>query len=115
MEEGGNITRDNGGTKKGCRPFIQNANPIGNSGRSQEWRGCAMKLSNILHIFTGSSRKVRETLDQLERVREEQNNKLEVITKATLNGESEWFFKLAKEDPTCVLRVIKECGVKGKI
>jgi hypothetical protein len=40
------------------------------------------------------------------------NERLEKVTRATLNGESSWFLRAVKKDPNCILEVIKECKLK---
>jgi hypothetical protein len=47
-----------------------------------------------------SNTEVRKTLDR----------RLDRITRATLNGETEWFLTLMeKREPDCILDIIKEC------
>ena len=46
-------------------------------------------------------------------LRESLDVRLENIARATLDGETEWFLQIAKKDPSCVLRVIKECDTNN--
>jgi len=62
-------------------------------------------FSRLLHL----DRKTDELLLSQSEVRETLNNRLENVTRATMNGETEWFLRLVKKDPTCVLNVVKEC------
>jgi len=57
----------------------------------------------------------KRQLEAIKREREEQERRLEEITKAALDGESNWFIrKVMREDPTCILRVIDECQKEKK-
>jgi hypothetical protein len=35
--------------------------------------------------------------------------------KATMNGEDGWFLEYVKKDPSCALRVLRECDKNGNI
>lgn len=37
------------------------------------------------------------------------DKRIDNLTRVTLNGEEEWMIKLVKKDPSCALRIIKEC------
>jgi 3-deoxy-D-manno-octulosonic-acid transferase len=45
-------------------------------------------------------------------VRQELDRRLSVVTKATIDGEDEWFLELVKKEPDCAIEVIKECDLK---
>jgi hypothetical protein len=57
----------------------------------------------------------KRQLAELKQEREVQERRLEEITKAALDGETDWFIRRAlREDPTCILRVIDECQKEKK-
>ena len=43
------------------------------------------------------------------------DQRLEELTKATVNGEEQWFLQLVKRDPGCAINVIKECDIDKNI
>lgn len=57
--------------------------------------------------------RAEEMLETHEEKRKELDTRLERVTRATLNGETEWFLKLVSKDPNCALEVIKECEIKS--
>ena len=61
-----------------------------------------LRLDRVVEAVMTSQRVVRGNLD----------DRLESVTRATMNGETEWFLSLIKEDPDCVLKIIKECDDK---
>lgn len=44
----------------------------------------------------------------------DQDRRIDKIFLATLNGEGGWFLELIRRDPTCALKVIKECDLDDK-
>jgi len=56
----------------------------------------------------------RKVLEETDKQRKLLDDKLSHLTRATLNGEDEWFLELVKKDPECALNVIKECGENGE-
>ena len=63
--------------------------------------------------FLRSDQEVETKLDQYTYEREKLNVRLEHVTRATLNGESDWFKRVIRKDPSCALRVMKECDYNG--
>jgi hypothetical protein len=57
----------------------------------------------------GSIIHAEKVVKEQEKSREELDERLDSLVKATLNGEDEWFLKLVREDPSCALTVINEC------
>lgn len=41
--------------------------------------------------------------------RKELDDRLDDLTKATIDGEEKWFLQLVKRNPNCAMNVIKEC------
>lgn len=67
----------------------------------------------IFHRFV--CKEERRQLEELKVERKRQEKRLEEITKAALDGETDWFIrKVLKEDPSCALRVIDECHKENK-
>lgn len=62
--------------------------------------------------LTAVERKIETDLVQANTVRRDLDRRVDDITKATLNGEEEWFLQLVKKDPDCALDVITSCGLK---
>ena len=62
-------------------------------------------FQRLFHI----DRRADRLLVRQAKAREELNNRLEQVTRATLNGETDWFLELVKKDPSCALDVVKEC------
>lgn len=54
-------------------------------------------------------RVAEKAMQEQSRVRQNLEERLERVTRATLNGETEWFLRLVKKDPDCAMDVIKEC------
>lgn len=63
-------------------------------------------LKSIIHLDS----EVKEFLSEQEKNGRELDRRLDNISKATLDGEEEWFLDLIKKDPKCAIEVIKECG-----
>jgi hypothetical protein len=78
-----------------------------------------MSLENILFklpIFASlvqQDPEVERILTENKSKRAELDRRLDDVTKATINGEEDWFLELVKKDPACVLNVIKECDLDG--
>ena len=70
------------------------------------------RLSALFH--KAMCKEERKQLDQLKAERDDQERRLEEITKATLDGESGWFRELARRDPSCILRVLDSCDKEIK-
>ena len=66
----------------------------------------------LLARLTASERKIETELAQTNVVRKDLDRRVDNITKATLNGEEEWFIQLVRKDPECALDVITNCGLK---
>ena len=64
-------------------------------------------FSRLLNL----SRQAENTLVQQNGIRETLNKRLESVTRATLNGETEWFLQLVRKDPECAIKVIEECDL----
>ncbi len=66
------------------------------------------RIGKFFH-FLRSDQEVEQKLAEHAYERQKLNIRLENVTRATLNGESDWFRKIILKDPSCALRVIKEC------
>jgi len=64
-------------------------------------------FSRLLNL----SRQAENTLVKQNGIRETLNKRLESVTRATLNGETEWFLQLVRKDPECAIKVIEECDL----
>lgn len=74
-----------------------------------------LNLMYKLKFFRGifrSDMEVDRVIQEHKQIRESLNHRLEKVTRATLNGETEWFLQLVKKDPDCVMEIIKECDLK---
>jgi len=77
-----------------------------------------MSLLDKVFRFRVFSRLVKSIFDaetvqvNQEIIRKDLDARLDVVTRATLNGEDDWFLRLVKNDPKCVLDVVKECNKK---
>ena len=72
--------------------------------------GIFMKL--LKPLFNAAKR--RSQIDDLKRERRELDSRIERLTKATMNGDEEWFLKVVRRNPSCALRIVKECGKNAK-
>ena len=66
-------------------------------------------FSRIMHL----DKRAEEVLEEQKEVREDLNTRLERVTRATLNGETDWFLRLVKKDPECAINIVKECELKN--
>ncbi|MHC5214463.1 MAG: hypothetical protein ACYSOO_07755 [Planctomycetota bacterium] len=66
----------------------------------------------LLAWLTVTERKIESDLNDTNIVRRDLDRRVDDITKATLNGEEEWFLQLVRKDPDCALDVITSCGLK---
>jgi hypothetical protein len=66
------------------------------------------KLTGFFH-FLRSDQDVEQKLAEQDAKREQITKRVEAVTRATLNGETDWFLEIVRSDPTCALKVIKEC------
>lgn len=66
----------------------------------------------LLAWLTVTERKIEQELVHTNVTRRKLDRRIDEITKATLNGEEEWFLKLVRKDPDCALDVISSCGLK---
>ena len=71
------------------------------------------KLREAFH-FLVRDQGVETKLAEYTYEREKLNTRLESVTRATLNGESDWFKKIILRDPSCALRIIKDCDTNDK-
>lgn len=76
--------------------------------RLYSWLGRFKFFSRLLH----KDAEAEKFLEEKELLRTSLDDRLERIARATLNGEAEWFLTLARKDPQCAIRVIKECNIK---
>lgn len=67
--------------------------------------------SKLRRIFFGSS-EFRTLLAELNKKRRTLDKRLEPVMQATLDGDPEWFNRIARENPTCALRIIENCEEK---
>jgi hypothetical protein len=56
----------------------------------------------------------KEQLSALQKERDAQDERLKELTKATLDGENEWFLSVVRKDPECALRVVQNCLKEDK-
>ena len=63
-------------------------------------------LMNLIKMF---SVPYRDDIEKLKRQRRSIDKRIDKLEQVTLNGEDEWFIKVVRRDPSCALRVIKEC------
>jgi len=62
--------------------------------------------------FTIKGIAAETVISQAQQQRMMLDKRLNEVTKATLNGETELFQDIFAKDPECALRMIKECDVK---
>jgi hypothetical protein len=60
--------------------------------------------------LTVTERKIETELNEANELRKDLDRRVENVTKATLNGEEEWFLRLVKKDPECALDIITSCA-----
>jgi hypothetical protein len=66
-----------------------------------------MKIKQMLsRVISHSQRQELQTLN-LERTRQEK--RLEELTRATLDGETDWFLEVVKKDPACAIKIVEQC------
>lgn len=70
-----------------------------------------MKIIDTFKTIIHSTSIVQSFVAKQERDGVELDRRLDVISKATLDGEEQWFLDLLKRDPDCAIRVIKECDL----
>ena len=58
-----------------------------------------MRSRSLVQVFVAEEKRNGQEFDR----------RLDSITKATLNGEKDWFLELVEKDPDCALKVIREC------
>jgi hypothetical protein len=49
-------------------------------------------------------------LEKLQRQRIRLDRRIDTLEKLTLNGEDEWFIQVVRKDPSCAIKIIKECS-----
>jgi len=45
----------------------------------------------------------------------EHDRRIRELTRATLDGEHTWFLRIIKDDPECLLKILKECNNNDSI
>lgn len=114
VEKRGNYAGGSKGAEdRSCdiRPY---ADIVGGDSK-QEKRRCAMKKAFMAFFHRFACKEERRQLAELKLEREQQEKRLEEITKAALDGETDWFVRrVLREDPVCTLRVIDECHKENK-
>lgn len=68
----------------------------------------------ILSRLTRLTTIIEQQLGEANEVRQELDRRIDNVTKATLNGEEEWFLQLVKKDPDCAFNIIKDCDLGRK-
>ena len=51
----------------------------------------------------------RIEIEKLKKEREKRDKKIDSLERITLNGETEWMMRIVKRDPSCAIRILKEC------
>jgi hypothetical protein len=69
-------------------------------------------LSRVFSFLLHEDKKAEKFMGDSEEVREKLDKRIEEVTKATLNGETDWFLRVVKENPECAAQVVKECILK---
>ena len=69
-----------------------------------------IKKVGLFFHFLLSDREVEQKLALYKHERTKLNDRLDLVTRATLNGESDWFLDVVRKDPSCALNVFKECN-----
>jgi hypothetical protein len=64
-------------------------------------------IMRLINLFSNKRDKM-EVLRQ-RKTREDLDNRITTLTRVTLNGDDEWMLKLVRRNPSCVLKIIKEC------
>ena len=67
-------------------------------------------FARLLHL----DRTTGELVENQNGVRQTLNERLDKVTRATLNGETEWFLQLVRKDPECAIKVIEECDLNDE-
>jgi hypothetical protein len=70
--------------------------------------GIIEKVSGIFGFWSGHQRLI-ERVQKLEEDRKAYDTRIENLTRATMDGDENWFLQVVKNDPTCALKVIEEC------
>lgn len=60
------------------------------------------KHDDEVELLADKGRQLDERIEELERL-------------ATINGEEGWFLEYVKRDPSCALKVLRECDKNGTI
>jgi hypothetical protein len=67
--------------------------------------------STIKRLLFGSP-EFREKLKELNTKRRHLDTRLLPVMQATLDGDPEWFLKIARDNPICSMRIIEQCEEK---
>lgn len=70
--------------------------------------GILAKMSGLFDFWVGH-RSLMRRVREMEQERREYDNRIENLTKATLDGDESWFLQVVKKDPSCALKVIERC------
>ena len=70
--------------------------------------GIIQKVSGLFDFWSGH-RRLLEGIQKLEEDRKAYDTRIENLTRATLDGDEQWFLQVVKKDPSCALKVIERC------
>ncbi len=76
--------------------------------------GVLMRISGMFDSWFGHRNLIKK-VKIMEKERQEYDNRIENLTRATLDGDEEWFLKVVKKDPSCALKVIEGCHIKTNV
>jgi hypothetical protein len=65
-------------------------------------------IMRLMNLF--SNKRDKMEIARQRKTREELDNRITTLTRVTMNGDDEWMLKLVRRDPSCALKIIKECG-----
>lgn len=67
-------------------------------------------IARTLTRFTARDREFAAAQEQMRRQRAELDERLRGLTRATLDGEREWFLDLVERDPECAVKIASSCS-----
>lgn len=107
FQKGGDCKRTSTRVENRLRSALTNADSSRDLSRPSEWRATMKIFKNLFERYF--CRREKEQLAALQQERDAQEERLKELTRATLDGENEWFLNVVRKDPECALKIVHDC------